>query len=200
NGTLANNGTITGDVTFGGANMQISELPAYVKSASFTVEGISMWNPGLAAPYNYNLVTYTCKLAGTLKLSEMKGNLKNGANASYKTDFIHVLIPIPTGATHWQYSDGLVNPSSNILLVNNGDIAGDCREVTIQGIRYLELNMQYILSNTEETALSYNSSSGSNVGKVYLNFNDGTNSIQKVYYKFDCTGLTLDNTLPTPTP
>lgn len=184
---------VTIDLTMTQMVIDTEKVKDYTKDATFTLEPISYGKiEGEAAPYDQNLITYTCKLTGTLNYYDVLDHLTDFGN--YSTDFIRVLIPVPKGATHIQYSDGLVNPSQNLKLTTGADYTQvDNNVVEIGSVKYLEINMQYVLSDANEETIFMNGNAETKIGKVFFNFNDGTNSVQKVYYKFDCTGLTFDN-------
>lgn len=188
---------VTIDLTMTQMIIDTEKVNTYTKDATFTLEPISYGKiEGEAAPYDQNLITYTCKLTGTLRYSDLINNLTDLGN--YSTDFIRVLIPVPEGATHIMYSDGLVNPSQNLELTTGADYTQvDNNVVEINGVKYLEVNMQYVLSDANNETIFMNGNADTMIGKVFFNFNkgDGTKPVQQVYYKFDCTGLTFDNTI-----
>ena len=175
--------------------------PNYSRSdLTFSYVGMETknWREGLAiaipekAIKDQALPTYKFAVTGEVSKHDLDDNMT--AMSGYNTDFCTIRIPIPVGATHVTYVDGLVNPSANIEIVGGLD-PEDGTLVTINGERYWEMLVQYAVKDA--TGWSYSSSEGGAYGAngiVYLEFNDdgvGAFTTEKYFFLLDYTNLTF---------
>jgi hypothetical protein len=156
--------------------------------------------PGHAI-YGRSLPTYKYAVSGNLVKEELVANKitveATADNSKYTTDFAKVYIPVPVGSTKYGYSDGILNPSDTITLSETATLDSNGRIETVAGVKYLVLNMQYVLGDADGSVDSWGICGNTTYknGVVYLHFENETDNLVdgELVFMFDFAGLTFSN-------